>query len=550
MLWRQASICFLLTSISLFSCAAGAQTQNVTITGIHTGVNNKTGERPPRRNILDLQYDTPQWSLYILALAVMQTSADSDLLGYYQISGIHGRPYIAWNGVNTVPGAPSTGYCTHDSVLFPTWHRPYMALFEQILVTYAQQIAEMYPASFNDTYKTAAKNLRVPFWDWASNATIPSVVNQPSVVIQTPYGYQPFANPLYQYQFKSFPLNTTLFPPDAYDGELAQYKTTVRSPDKAGGPSNFATANSQLTRDNLKQRTYDALVKSTTFNTFATVTYGSNAIEGVHGSVHVDIGGTYGHMSQLSYSAFDPIFWLHHANVDRLFAIWEALYPDQFLESAKDIYGTFTIPTNSNDTIDTPLTPFSKDGTAFFTSTGVRSMSVFGYTYPEIQDWNQTPTQLKANVTSQINKLYNPNGVNTVSKRFMDGEPKLIRRPHAKATERVEKDRAWSVSIQVNKFGLDGTRFFIRVFLGAVPKDPNDWSSASTLAGSMPVLPAPHGMGPLPVVLVNGEVNLSQELAEAGFDGNEVDEILLYLKKNLHFKIQMVRNITPRSSHS
>lgn len=23
-----------------------------------------------------------------------------------------------------------TGYCTHSSILFPTWHRPYLALFE------------------------------------------------------------------------------------------------------------------------------------------------------------------------------------------------------------------------------------------------------------------------------------------------------------------------------------------------------------------------------------------------------------------------------------
>jgi tyrosinase len=52
---------------------------------------------------------------------------------------------MPWDGVYTVPGAPSTGYCTHgkllnpptlqlpnssDSVLFATWHRPYLALFE------------------------------------------------------------------------------------------------------------------------------------------------------------------------------------------------------------------------------------------------------------------------------------------------------------------------------------------------------------------------------------------------------------------------------------
>ncbi len=42
--------------------------------------------------------------------------------------GIHGRPYTLWNNVNGQFNY--TGYCTHDSILFPTWHRPYLALFE------------------------------------------------------------------------------------------------------------------------------------------------------------------------------------------------------------------------------------------------------------------------------------------------------------------------------------------------------------------------------------------------------------------------------------
>ena len=33
---------------------------------------------------------------------------------------------------------------------------------------------------------------------------------------------------------------------------------------------------------------------------------------------------------QLDYSAFDPVFWLHHTNIDRLFSIWQAIYPDRY----------------------------------------------------------------------------------------------------------------------------------------------------------------------------------------------------------------------------
>ena len=50
-----------------------------------------------------------------------------------------------------------------------------------------------------------------------------------------------------------------------------------------------------------------------------------------HDSVHTDIGGrkaqppnTQGVMSRPSSAGLDPIFWLHHANIDRLWAAWKA----------------------------------------------------------------------------------------------------------------------------------------------------------------------------------------------------------------------------------
>jgi tyrosinase len=39
-------------------------------------------------------------------------------------------PFVTWDGVNPTPGNENTGYCTHSSILFPTWHRAYLALFE------------------------------------------------------------------------------------------------------------------------------------------------------------------------------------------------------------------------------------------------------------------------------------------------------------------------------------------------------------------------------------------------------------------------------------
>ncbi|KIK76379.1 hypothetical protein PAXRUDRAFT_170133 [Paxillus rubicundulus Ve08.2h10] len=56
----------------------------------------------------------------------------------------------------------------------------------------------------------------------------------------------------------------------------------------------------------------------------------NGSLEGVHNSLHGLIGGN-GHMGQPEYAAFDPFFYFHHANVDRLFALWEWCYPDYWM---------------------------------------------------------------------------------------------------------------------------------------------------------------------------------------------------------------------------
>ncbi len=48
-------------------------------------------------------------------------------------------------------------------------------------------------------------------------------------------------------------------------------------------------------------------------------------LETVHGWVHVAVGGT----MRTSSSPADPLFWLHHANIDRLWAKWQRAHPRQ-----------------------------------------------------------------------------------------------------------------------------------------------------------------------------------------------------------------------------
>ncbi len=46
-------------------------------------------------------------------------------------------------------------------------------------------------------------------------------------------------------------------------------------------------------------------------------------LEGIHGSVHISVGGQMGGASSPS----DPIFWLHHAFIDKIWADWQKLNP-------------------------------------------------------------------------------------------------------------------------------------------------------------------------------------------------------------------------------
>jgi tyrosinase len=119
-------------SAIVFKIAAAA---TYPITGITAGVNTKTFQRPFRTNFNTFQNAGPAFDLYIQALQMFQATGQAAELSYYQVAGIHGYPDVEWDGA---AGADySVGYCTHASILFPTWHRPYMALYEVCLTYHA-----------------------------------------------------------------------------------------------------------------------------------------------------------------------------------------------------------------------------------------------------------------------------------------------------------------------------------------------------------------------------------------------------------------------------
>jgi tyrosinase len=190
--------------------------------------------------------------------------------------------------------------------------------------------------------------------------------------------------------------------------------------------------------------------------------------------------------------------------------------------------GTFTIPPGNQDTMNTLLEPFSPNGRGqFYTSSSAWKMSTFGYTYPEIQDWNQTPEQLQSNVTAAINIMYNPQGTQGKRAAMPGGQTK-----------------EWSVGLSVSEYDLQGKRFIIRVFLGAIPGNPEDWPINNGCARSFTVFPPPHaGDGPYPTIMAYDEIGLTKGLSENGMDATDVEAVEKWLSSNLSWRVQKVSTI-------
>lgn len=123
-------------------------------------------------------------------------------------------------------------------------------------------------------------------------------------------------------------------------------------------------------------------------------------------------------MSYIEYSSFDPVFFLHHANVDRLFSMFQMLNPDTYVQPQASGYTTFNNKAGQIQDVNTPLTPFRNSSTTFWISAGVKDASTFGYTYPETSNAQSTNfASQQAQLRATINDLYGPQSSSAPGKR-------------------------------------------------------------------------------------------------------------------------------------
>lgn len=221
-----------------------------------------------RRSIWGLESLGP-WDPYSLAYAKavdeMQQLPSSDKTSWESQAGIHGSS------------------CQHQTWFFLPWHRMYILWFERIVQA---QVAKQ---------EDAPDDWALPYWDWQANRVLPPAFRERDLPDSAGGG----PNPLFV-ERRDPEINTgAAMRPAVVDSTAADGSFVFTGGTAAGfgfgggdthGPSHFDGGQTGL-------------------------------IEGQpHNNVHRTIGGIMG----TALSSLDPIFWTHHAQVDRLWERWLA----------------------------------------------------------------------------------------------------------------------------------------------------------------------------------------------------------------------------------
>jgi tyrosinase len=210
---------------------------------------------------------------YAKAISAMQARDPADPTSWHYQASIHGDPNST---------SPRFNQCKHGSWNFLSWHRLYLYYFERIVR------AAVVEAGGPSTWA-------LPYWnydDGGDAAKLPRAFRQPSTA----------TNPLYVAERRAT-YNAGVALLDKFTSSKGALATTAFT--AAHGATSFGGGQAD-----------DMLWMASE----------PGALEmAPHDVIHARIGGHTGWMNDLSLAARDPIFWLHHANIDRLWTRWLAL---------------------------------------------------------------------------------------------------------------------------------------------------------------------------------------------------------------------------------
>jgi tyrosinase len=216
------------------------------------------GGGPQRISVGGLWADHPVLEKYRTAIRKMQALPTSDPRNWTKIAQVH------------------NDYCPHGNWYIWPWHRAYLVSFERV----CRQLS-------------GYDNFRLPYWDWTANRQMPATFMQPE--------YNKLANPL-------FDKTRTVLSSDSL-------------PDDTFGPTNMQKIISQNDFEMFMSFHPTGQSESDSASSWQRTSGAKGPLEhGPHDYVHSTFVG--GDMSFISTSPLDPIFWLHHANLDRIWDVW------------------------------------------------------------------------------------------------------------------------------------------------------------------------------------------------------------------------------------
>jgi len=282
-------------------------------------------------------------------------------------------------------------------------------------------------------------------------------------------------------------------------------------------------------------------------------------------------------------------FWLHHCNVDRLFALWQAANPTVFVQPGQEFRGTFVTKPGDTSTSASPLIPFRKAPNAPWTSDDCRDTKALGYSYPELLDMEQNkldPRQFAAQMISRYGgkDTLRSHANNVVASQQVagvagdqhpivassigsaakagpgDSQPKPAgyhpSTPNPPAgpkytpdneythveNHHLEKFREWFALIDIAKNVFSGT-FKIFVFIGDVPQDHDQWTEVPSFCGIISIFARAdatqcENCQDNAGISVGGKVQLTKVMMDKGIDlCLEGGETVARLKKDLKLRI-------------
>jgi tyrosinase len=373
----------------------------------------------------------------------IQDLPPSDPRSFFVLGGFHGEPFLLRDEVDKLSDtdiyAYWGGYCNHGNVLFPTWHRVYVRKLEEAL----QSIVPGVMMPFWDETDEATLTDGVPHvltdetFVLDDGEEIPNPLKSfvlPEEIFDGYWGdnengaHSPYYKPQ-GYETVRYPLSGLVGSPEAKaktEAHNANYPDPLKNVEmlnsnvKAwlyGGdptpkqPDPTGTGLYALYAACLRAPNYTVFSNTTSMESWNNAGHPHGvALEDPHNDIHLAVGGfdlplpqfggpasttgqvvgANGDMGENNTAAIDPIFFFHHANVDRMFWLWQQQNPDKSVEIIKGYAGS-----NSDDsqgptpgiapgtalTMDSPLAPFEKADGSNYTSNDCTDVEALGYTY-------------------------------------------------------------------------------------------------------------------------------------------------------------------------